>query len=51
MLDVKAFCNGANLYLQVWIYGGAFIIGSGANKAYNGALLADEYDVVVVNLK
>jgi cholinesterase len=35
----------------VWIYGGAFIIGSGSNKGYNGALLAEEGDVVAVNMK
>ncbi|KAF2674097.1 alpha/beta-hydrolase [Microthyrium microscopicum] len=36
--------------VMVWIYGGAFIVGSGSNKGYNGALLADEHDVIVVNL-
>jgi cholinesterase len=37
--------------VMVWIYGGAFIVGSGSNKGYNGALLAEEGDVVAVNMK
>lgn len=28
-----------------------FTVGSTANKAYNGALLADENDVIVVSMK
>jgi cholinesterase len=35
----------------LWIHGGAFIIGSGSNKGYNGALLAEDKDVVVVTFK
>jgi cholinesterase len=34
----------------IWIYGGGFVVGSAANVAYNGALLADEHDVVVVGI-
>lgn len=37
--------------VMLWIHGGAFIIGSGSNKGYNGALLAQENDVVVVTMK
>jgi cholinesterase len=35
----------------VWIYGGGFVVGSAANKPYNGARLADENDVIVVSMK
>ena len=28
-----------------------FVVGSAANRAYNGALLADEHDVIVVGVK
>jgi len=36
--------------VMIWIYGGGFVVGSASNKAYNGALLADERDVVVVGI-
>ncbi|KAF1984985.1 alpha/beta-hydrolase [Aulographum hederae CBS 113979] len=34
----------------IWIHGGAFLVGSSANQPYNGALLAEENDVVVASL-
>jgi cholinesterase len=35
----------------LWIYGGGFFLGSSAVPIYNGALLANENDVVVVSVK
>jgi cholinesterase len=35
---------------MIWIYGGGFVVGSASNKAYNGALLADQHDVVMVGV-
>jgi len=35
---------------MIWIYGGSFVVGSASNKAYNGALLADHHDIVVVGV-
>jgi len=34
----------------VWIYGGGFVVGSAANEAYNGALLAEDQDVIVASM-
>ncbi|KAF1814568.1 alpha/beta-hydrolase [Eremomyces bilateralis CBS 781.70] len=36
--------------VMIWIYGGAFLVGSAANAVYNGASLADDEDVVLVSL-
>ena len=42
--------TGANkLPVMVWLHGGAFILGSGGDKYYDGAVLAS-HDVVVVTL-
>lgn len=35
--------------VMLWIYGGAFVFGDGSNSRYNGAVLANNQDVVVVN--
>lgn len=34
----------------VWFHGGSFVIGSSAQPVYDGALLSDEQDVVVVSV-
>ncbi|KAK3068226.1 hypothetical protein LTS18_000753, partial [Coniosporium uncinatum] len=34
----------------IWIYGGGFVVGSAANEVYNGALLAEEQDVIVASM-
>jgi cholinesterase len=36
---------------MVWIHGGGFEVGNSASPAYNGARLALEQDVIVVNIK
>ncbi len=36
--------------VMVWIHGGAFTIGSGSEGLYNGAMLAERGDVVVVTI-
>ncbi|KAF1816769.1 alpha/beta-hydrolase [Eremomyces bilateralis CBS 781.70] len=36
--------------VMIWIYGGGFVVGSGANAVYNGASLADEEDVILVTI-
>jgi cholinesterase len=36
--------------VMIWIYGGAFSMGSASLEGYNGALLADQHDVVVVGV-
>jgi hypothetical protein len=44
----KTCIQRQNVHID-WFTG--FVVGSAANKAYNGALLADEHDVVVVGVK
>lgn len=36
--------------VMVWIHGGAFVIGSGSQDLYNGAVVAARGDVVVVTI-
>ena len=42
--------DGARRPVMVWIHGGAFTIGSGAQTLYDGASLAKRGDVVVVTI-
>ena len=42
--------DGARRPVMVWIHGGAFTIGSGAQSLYDGARLAKRGDVVVVTI-
>ncbi len=42
--------DGARRPVMVWIHGGAFTIGSGAQSLYEGAALAKRGDVVVVTI-
>ena len=42
--------DGARRPVLVWIHGGAFTIGSGAQSLYDGAALAKRGDVVVVTI-
>jgi para-nitrobenzyl esterase len=42
--------DGARRPVLVWIHGGGFVIGSGAQQIYDGAELARRGDVVVVTL-
>ena len=42
--------DGARRPVMVWIHGGAFTIGSGAQSLYEGATLAKRGDVVVVTI-
>ncbi len=42
--------DGARRPVMVWIHGGAFTIGSGAQSLYDGAALAKRGDVVVVTI-
>ncbi|KAF2674497.1 alpha/beta-hydrolase [Microthyrium microscopicum] len=57
--DQREDCLNLNIYTKpqtgekkkavlVWIYGGGFVYGSNENPAYNGALMAEENDVVSV---
>jgi para-nitrobenzyl esterase len=48
-LNVWAPPNATNLPIMVWLHGGAFIIGSGGDKFYDGSNLASQ-GVVVVTL-
>jgi len=34
----------------VWIHGGTYLAGSGEESAYDGSLLAEEGDIVVVTI-
>jgi para-nitrobenzyl esterase len=43
-------CDGARRPVMVWIHGGAFILGSGATRLYDGGRLAKRGDVVVVTI-
>jgi cholinesterase len=36
--------------VMIWIYGGSFSMGSASQKGYNGALLADQHDIIVVGV-
>ena len=42
--------DGAARPVMVWIHGGAFVLGSGAQSIYDGATLANRGDVVVVTI-
>jgi para-nitrobenzyl esterase len=42
--------DGARRPVLVWLHGGAYVIGSGAQAAYDGARLAARGDVVVVTV-
>ncbi|XP_046549295.1 cholinesterase 2-like [Haliotis rubra] len=42
--------NGGNLAVMVWIYGGAFYLGSTRLPLYEGKYLAAENDVIVVSM-
>jgi para-nitrobenzyl esterase len=42
--------DGARRPVMVWIHGGAFVIGSGAQALYDGGTLAKRGDVVVVTI-
>ena len=42
--------DGAPLPVMMWVYGGAFVIGGGAQPTYDGARLAAEQNVVVVTM-
>jgi para-nitrobenzyl esterase len=42
--------DGGRRPVLVWIHGGAFVIGSGAQAIYDGSVLASRGDVVVVTL-
>ncbi|WP_166905037.1 carboxylesterase/lipase family protein [Mycobacterium sp. DL440] len=41
---------GAGKPVMVWVHGGAYVLGSGSQPLYNGAVLAAEGDVVVVTI-
>lgn len=43
-------CDGARRPVMVWIHGGAYTIGSGAQTMYNGETLARRGDLVVVTI-
>jgi len=43
-------CDGARRPVLVWIHGGAFVLGSGAARLYDGSNLARRGDVVVVTI-
>jgi para-nitrobenzyl esterase len=43
-------CDGNRRPVMFWIHGGAFILGSGAIRLYDGARLARRGDVVVVTI-
>lgn len=43
-------CDGARRPVMVWIHGGAYTIGSGAQTMYHGEVLARRGDVVVVTI-
>jgi cholinesterase len=60
--DQREDCLTLNIYtkpqtgekkkaVMIWIYGGGFVYGSNGNRAYNGALLAEEQDIVHVAVK
>lgn len=43
-------CDGARRPVMVWIHGGAYTIGSGAQTMYNGETLSRRGDMVVVTI-
>jgi len=43
-------CDRKRRPVMLWIHGGAFILGSGATRLYDGARLAQRGDVVVVTI-
>ncbi len=49
-LDVWAPAKGADLPVMVWFHGGGLLQGSGSELQYRGEMLAQEQNVIVVNV-